>query len=161
MTFNFDKPKRKKAGIILVTIGITALLCIIFFLVFGSKLLLNPGKEFETIQTIGQKTMENESISIPGFESMTIPAGKTLVSANLYNPESNACYFEISIILKSTEEEIYKSKLISPGNHLYQIELSKPLQKGTYDAIVHYDTFTLDGQTPLNGANVPFKLIVN
>lgn len=156
----FSKLNGKKIGLVLVTIGGTMLLCIIFFLVFGSGLLLNPGRDMEPHQTLAPQQDIDDSISIPGFEDMKIPAGKTSVSTYLYNPEDNKCYFEISILLTDTNEEIYKSKLVSPGQKLYQIELTKALEKGQYDAILHYSTFSLENQADLNGANVPFKLIV-
>lgn len=155
----FDKTRRKRSGMILITVGVTAFLCILFFLIFGSELLLNPNRGFEPQQTMVQKNI-NESISIPGFEDMRIPAGKTSVPVYLYNPEDNKCYFEISIILSGTNDEIYKSKLVSPGGKLYQIELKRALEKGSYDAVVHYNTYTLEDYTATNGANVPFKLIV-
>lgn len=154
---SFNKAKGKRTGIIFITVGVTALICLLLFYFFGNKLFLNQEREFEPNQTLGAV---EESISIPGFDSMKIPQGTTLVSTNLYNPDKNTCNFEISIILSSTKEEIYKSKLVSPGQHLYQVELSRVLEKGTYDAILHYNTFSLDENTPMNGANVPFKLVV-
>jgi len=158
MTFN--KAKRKKTGMIFITVGITALSCVILFLLFGNTLLLNTtNREFEPEQTTAQQNV-NESISIPGFETMTIPAGETSVSAYFYNPENNNCYFEISIILSDMGEEIYKSKLVSPGQKLYQIELSEALEKGIYDAMIHYSAYALSDYSDMNGANVPFTLIV-
>ncbi|MDR1914567.1 MAG: hypothetical protein LBQ68_08830 [Clostridiales bacterium] len=163
MKFNFNSLKRKKTGIVFITIGVTALICVILFLIFGSKLLLNPNREFEPEQISDTSTPlqgPNNSITIPGFETLTIPAGKTSVSAYLYNPEENICYFEISILLTDTNTEIYKSKLVSPGQKLYQIELNQALKKGTYDAVVHYSTYALSDYADMNGANVPFTLIV-
>jgi hypothetical protein len=164
MIFNKLKPNhttRKRIGIILIAVGVTALLCCGLFLLFGGKLLINPGQEIEPWQDPFEQISVNESISIPGFESMAIPAGKTTVPATFYNPEENKCYFEISIVLSDTKEEIYKSKLIEPGNRLYQITLNRALARGDYDAVIHYNAYTLTDQQDLNGANVPFTLVVN
>lgn len=153
----------KKIGIICISAGSAALLVVLFFMFFGSTLFLNPGYEFEPEQTPPSSTTGSydESIAIPGMESMTVKADSKNASVKLYNPEGNNCYFEISIILFDEDNEIYKSKLIKPGQQLYEIELNKALKKGTYKATLHYNTYTMDGDyTPLNGANVPFDIIV-
>lgn len=153
--------KRKRLGIILTIAGATALLVTLFFIFFGSKLLLNPEHEFEPEQSVVQSSQQLgfDSISIPGKESMKIQANAKSVSVDLYNPENNKCYFEISILLEDGTE-LYKSKLVKPGQNIYKINLNKELAKGTYNATIHYSTYTMDGNyTPLNGANVPVKLI--
>ena len=70
------KEKRKRLGIILIIAGATALLVILFFIFFGSKLVLNPDYEFEPEQSIVQssKQLDFDSILIPGKESMKIQA---------------------------------------------------------------------------------------
>lgn len=97
-------------------------------------------------------------IAIPGYKNITISAGTKDVKINLQNPEGNPCYFVISLIL-SDGTVIYKSKMIEPGKGLYEIELLESLEKGDYDATVKYETFSLDGLTPLNGAEVKITLI--
>lgn len=120
--------------------------------------------EFEADQqTIATEpaVMDIQSISIPGFKSLTIPANVTSVSVHLYNPETNPCYFEISITIQDGKEEIYKSKLLAPGTDLYNIELNQGLKAGSYDAVLQYNTYSMDDSfTPMNGAQVPFTLKV-
>lgn len=152
--------KRKRLGIILIVAGAVALLVILFFVFFGSRLVLKPQYEFEPEQSIVQSSQELDfdSISIPGKESMTVQADAKNISVDLYNPEDNKCYFEISILLDDGTE-VYKSKLLKPGQHLYKIELSRAFDKGIHNITIHYNTYTTDGNyTPLNGANVPVKL---
>lgn len=155
------RDKRKQLGIILAIAGATELLVTIFFIFFGSKLILNPEYEFEPEQSVVQSSqqLDFDSISIPGKESIKIQANAKSVAVDLYNPENNKCYFEISILLEDGTE-LYKSKLVKPGQNIYKINLNKELAKGTYNATIHYRTYTMDGNyTPLNGANVPVKLI--
>ena len=97
-------------------------------------------------------------IAIPGYKSITIDANKTAVKVNFQNPEGNPCYFEISLLL-ADGTELYKSKMVEPGKGLYDISLSKALDVGEYDAVVKYDTFSLEGLAPMNGAEVKIKLI--
>ena len=42
---------------------------------------------------------EADSISIPGFDFLSLQAGVQEQSMPLYNPENNACYFRISLLL--------------------------------------------------------------
>lgn len=156
-----DAKKRKKLGTVLIVVGVTALICMIFFLIFGGKLLLNPKYQLEPEQNEPTvSAASSDSISIPGMESMKIQANSKNITVDLYNPDTNNCYFEISILLDNGEQEIYKSALMKPGQHLYEIEISKALSAGTYEAVLHYNTYSTDGSyTPQNGANVPFTLI--
>ena len=98
-------------------------------------------------------------ITIPGFDNWTIPTNETLVNCDFYNPDGNSCYFEISIRLSETGTEIYHSRLLRPGQHLYDIELLSPVPAGSYDAVIHYSTYAIEDNSPMNGADVPFRLI--
>jgi FtsZ-interacting cell division protein ZipA len=204
--------KTKRVGEELIVIGITILLCTLFFVFFGTRLLIDTAyledtpqndttsvsdyantdnieeetttmssitndnasksvsvsiedesttKKMQEAQTKSTTTIQQASISIPGVKSMKISKDSKTASVDLYNPSKNNCYFEISIILKDSNKQIYKSNLVRPGQHIYQIDLSQTLPKGEYTAILHYDTYAMDDNyTELNGANIEFTLIV-
>lgn len=152
--------KKKTAGYTLIIVGITALVCILIFIFLGYHFFLKPGVEFEADQTASQTAANSDTISIPGFETWTIDAGKTKAFANFYNPDKNTCYFVISVILDDTGETVYESKYIKPGQHLYEVELTRALKAGNYKATLHYSTYSSTDLTPLNGADVPFDLVV-
>ncbi len=100
-------------------------------------------------------------IEIPGYSEIQIPAGETKVSVNFYNPENNSVYFEINLSLMETGEAIYQSKLLSPGQHLYEIELEQVMEVGEYDMVITYNTYSMDEEyTPRNGATVNCVLVV-
>ena len=102
-----------------------------------------------------------EGIRIPGYKSIEIPAGTKDVSVELTNPEENQVYFQISFYLPETEDSIYTSKMIKPGQSLYEITLEKEMEAGEYPLIIQYDTFTADEEmTPQNGAEVNCTLVV-
>ncbi len=168
--------KSKGFAIALIILGI-------LFLLFSLYGLLNDtgnGNDGSETASSGQEwTLEEEQtkpdgeedtgeeatyISIPGFDTATIAADSESVFLYLYNPTGNSCYFVISIYLTGADGEdelIYQSNLVSPGQELYTITLERSLESGSYDAYVNYATYTMDGEyTPLNGANVPFTLIV-
>lgn len=153
--------KRKMvAGYTLLVAGITALICIALFLFLGYRFVLKPNIEFEADQTRNSTAAESDKISIPGFETWTIDANQTKVYTNFYNPEKNTCYFVISVVLEDTGETIYESRYLKPGQHLYEVELQKALAAGTYSATLHYSTYSMTDLTPMNGADVPFSLVV-
>lgn len=74
----------KKIGIICISAGSAALLVVLFFMFFGSMLFLNPGYEFEPEQTPPSSTTGSydESIAIPGMESMTVKADSKMLLSN-------------------------------------------------------------------------------
>ena len=100
-------------------------------------------------------------IQIPGYKSIEIPAGTKDVSVELTNPEENQVYFQISFYLPETDETIYSSDLIKPGQSLYEITLEKEMEAGEYPLTVQYATFTADEEmAPQNGAEVNCTLVV-
>ena len=108
-----------------------------------------------------QEGSVDEGIQIPGYDSIVIPAGTKDVSVELMNPEENEVYFQISFYLPDTDETIYTSDLIRPGQHLYDITLEREMEAGEYPLTVKYATFTADeAMAPQNGADVSCTLIV-
>lgn len=158
------KLSKNAIGAGLITSGVTAVVCTAFFYFFGDRFfeqVINTfaHEAYQESKDEKKQTAEVDTIAIPGMKSMTIEADSKVVSAELYNPEKNNCYFEISILINE-DEEIYKSNLISPGQTLAEIQLNEELEAGNYEAVLHYATYAMNDYTPLNGANVPFELIV-
>lgn len=113
--------------------------------------------QFKELVTAGA----TDGIKVPGYSTIYVPQGAKEVEVNFFNPEENDVYFEICLVIADTEEEIYKSKLLSPGQHLYSIELNDTLDKGTYDMNIIYNTYSMDEDyTPKNGATVACELVV-
>lgn len=102
-----------------------------------------------------------DTIDIPGYRSITLKAGETRQAVNFHNPEQNTCYFRISLLL-SDGTTLWQSGLIGPGKGVYEIELNKALEAGTYeDAVLKYECFTMDeAQTPLNGSEITLTIHV-
>lgn len=101
----------------------------------------------------------SQGIKIPGYPSITIEADSKNVTMALLNPEGNPCYFKFEIVLKDTDETIFESKYVEPGKAISDVELAKPLSAGEHPAIIKISTLSLDGKSPMNGANVETVLI--
>ena len=126
---NFLKSKKKVIIILLILVVIAGAFGIYQYT--RPKEVTNYDVEFEADQEKPEDedtpSGVEEGIQIPGYESITIPAGTTDVSVELMNPEENNVYFEISFYLPETDETIYTSKMIQPGQHLYEITLDKAM----------------------------------
>lgn len=109
-----------------------------------------------------------QDVAISGRRSMTIPANKKEVTVDFYNPEENDGAYYLSFELRlcndseSGYEVLYTSGLIEPGNSIDRIELSRTLEKGEYDAIIHIQPYRMDeGKTHTNNADIKIALVVN
>ena len=119
------------------------------------------GKEStsDTQQAVTQSASADSSkIDIPGFEKLTLKAGETEQTSPFFNPENNVCLFRLT--LKVNGEDIWTSGDIAPGQKAESMTLSHPLDAGEYQAKLKYDCFTLDGSTPLNGAEIDLAVKV-
>lgn len=131
----------------------------------------------QTKQKDYSNIIENPNISIPGYESLAFKAGKKKQSVNFYNPKENTCYFRISLIIeaddgqgtgeavtddnrKETEEVLWISEYLEPGEEIGSIKLSKELDSGDYPATLRYECFSLKDETPLNGSKLELTINV-
>lgn len=103
---------------------------------------------------------ENPSIAIPGYEGITLKAGTRKQDVALNNPETNTCYFLISLYLEDGTL-LWQSEYLAPGEVSENIVLSQKLEPGTYKALLHYDCFRMNQElSQLNGAETKLTLRV-
>ena len=98
-----------------------------------------------------------ENIAIPGYEKLTFTAGKTTQTVNLKNPPENACTFVLTLTLEGGET-LWTGEALSPGEAFTRITLTRALDAGNYHATLHYDCYTIEGNQPLNGAEIQLTL---
>ena len=101
-----------------------------------------------------------ENIAIPGYEKLSFEAGKTAQAVNLKNPPENACTFVLTLTLDEDGTTLWTGKALSPGETFTRITLNKALDAGSYAATLHYDCFSLQDNTPLNGAEIQLTIEV-
>jgi hypothetical protein len=101
----------------------------------------------------------SDTIAIPGFKRLTVE-GQTLHAGAITNPEQNACYFIVTVIMPGGAE-LYRSTYLAPGQSLGDVETLVPLSPKTYEGVTaKYTCYTLDELKPLNGADITFTLEV-
>lgn len=100
---------------------------------------------------------KNGFIAIPGFEALQFKANQTSQEVNFHNPEKNNCLFLMTLFVEN--EEYWQSGYVEPGKGYYNIELSKLLSAGEYNAELRIQCFRKIG-VELNSAKVTFDLTV-
>ncbi len=108
---------------------------------------------------------QSQGVAIPGWGTITIPANKTEITVDFYNPKQNAGLYYLTFELRLPNENggyevLYKSGLIEAGKHIQKITLSHGLTEGIYDAIIFVQPYRMDGVTPTNNAETQTLLIV-
>ena len=117
-------------------------------------------------QHISDSTAAEEKPTVPqikiaGFSSWHVPAGQTEnIPIALKNPDGNPCYFSFAIVLKDTNETIYQSDMVPPGEAIRKINISKALPEGTYPAIVQIRTNELETGRAMNSADLNLTITV-
>ena len=86
-------------------------------------------------------------VAIPGWGSITLPAGVTEAATTLKNPEANEGWYYLTFEMRlptvdeETGEESYEvlftTGLIPPGQDGNQVALTRALEPGEYNVILH------------------------
>ncbi len=131
------------------------------FLVLALVLLLTAcGAGGDTVERFAEANPgSGGSIAIPGYEKLSFAAGKRAQTVNLKNPPENACAFVLSLTMEGGET-LWTGKALSPGEAFKSITLSRALPAGEYPATLRYDCFSLQDNTPLNGAEIQLTIEV-
>lgn len=132
---------------------------------YGVGLTLDP--DAADVQPQGNNNGPEQDVTIAGMGAVTVPANRKEVSVDFYNPNENAglyyLTFELRLCNDSPQgyEVLYTSGFVDPGKHIYQIKLSRALETGVYDAVIHIQPYRMDqGYTLTNNADIVTRLIV-
>lgn len=131
----------------------------------GVGLVIEPGADGGWFSK-RDNTLEQD-VTISGRRSLTIPANTKEVTVDLYNPKENEGAYYLSFELRlydgseSGYEVLYTSDLVEPGKHIDRVELSRALEKGVYNAVVHIQPYRMNKEKTLtNNADIKISLVV-
>lgn len=148
----------KKYKAIYPVIAVAVILILASFFLFGR----DDKKESNGILWNGKQDIEKEyeqsSISIPGFDVISFKSNSTNQKVNIYNPDTNNCTMSFSIIMPDNTI-LWAEENIQPGYGLYDIQINKELEKGTYEGCV-FTVRCFRDDIELNGCNITFTLYV-
>lgn len=109
-------------------------------------------------------------VAIPGWGSITLPAGVTEASTTLRNPDANADWYYLTFEMRlptvdeetgeETYEVLFTTGLIPPGQYCNQVTLTRALEPGEYDVILHVQPYRMSDLTPTNNADTETRLVV-
>ena len=109
-------------------------------------------------------------VAIPGWGSITLPAGVTEAATTLKNPEANEGWYYLTFEMRlptvdeETGEESYEvlftTGLIPPGQYCNKVTLTRALEPGEYNVILHVQPYRMSDKTPTNNADTETVLIV-
>ncbi|WP_455544487.1 hypothetical protein [Intestinibacter sp.] len=140
--------KSKKTKILIVLI----LLMLIPIGIFINKNISKSELDTNAVKWTQQENNDPKSIKIPGYSTLIIPAKTKNVKITLGNPEGNQCYFKFEVEIGG--ETLYKSDFVQAGYAIEEIELTKILEKGSYDAVIKITPYSLDKKSQYTCANV-------
>lgn len=163
-----EKRRRKKAAIVLLLAAAVFLLgALAWYLPCGKQAgNFSGGVEFNAKSVTTGKKAEDlpKEVTISGIGEIKVNAGETQADVLFTNPDENkgAYYltFELTAEIGGRAVLLYSSGLVEPGKSMSSIELSRPLDKGEYKAVVHVQPYLMDkGLTPTNNADIVTKLV--
>lgn len=73
---------------------------------------------------------------------------------------SDCYYMTFALYLYNNDELLYESGLIEPDEHIHSINLSRPLEAGTYSAYLFVQPYKADKITLCNNGKMDIKLVV-
>lgn len=115
----------------------------------------NIGKRPENKET------EVGNITFSSYSRWHIEAGKSKdVPVRLYNPDVNNHFMTFTIYLSDTREILYQSEQVPPGEGIYLIDITRPLEAGTYNCLIHHATNHIETGAPANNYDAVVKLVV-
>ena len=154
-----DNKKKYIFLLALLTIAISVRVCLY---IFGSRTDTQPvssGIRWDGNNIAVARDKNEKYIAIPCFTDLSFRANQTAQKVNIYNPKENECIMNLSIVL-SDETVIWESDNTLPGYGFHDIELTKPLSSGVYEARLITRCFTMDKKSELNGSSFKFKIKV-
>ena len=99
-------------------------------------------------------------VRFPEIADITLQSDGSVAEVNLINPADNNCRLVFKIILSQTEELLYRSQMVDPGEEIESIVLDQPLQQGTYEAVMHIIAYMPESASEMDATAKPFQLIV-
>lgn len=128
---------------------------------------LEIDKNAQVVPPTTNKVSSSSGVAIPGWSKIIMPANTKTIAVDFFNPEVNKDLYYLTFelrLLDSSEkgyETLYASDLVSPGLHIQEITLSRELEVGEYDGIIHVQPYRMDvNKTATNMADLKTKIIV-
>lgn len=171
-----SKKENDKKGLLLILLLIIVGVGIITYINSSKKLQIitnQGGVNLQIDPRAGEyvpeetETIDEQGVAIPGWVTFSIPGKTTEIPVNFFNPEANEgkyyLKFELRLFADNEQgyEVLYTSGLVEPGLYIQKASLSRELEEGNYNAIIHVQPYYMDEfNTPTNNVDMKINLIV-
>ncbi|MBQ8556869.1 MAG: hypothetical protein IJ438_13520 [Clostridia bacterium] len=101
-------------------------------------------------------------ISIPGWSGISFAAGSRVVSVPFYNPQSNEgwYYLTFQVRLNETEDVLFTTGLIAPGQYCNMVTMNCDLPAGKYEGTLFVQPYLMDDLSVTNNLKMPLSITV-
>ena len=180
MNENCEKREKNRKWLILVLLLIFLLFVMMMCILFTQRKIPDPPEmtgggvglvidpNAENGSPYEYDDISEQGVVIAGWESVTVPANRKEVEVDFFNPKENTRLYYLTFELRlysnngQDYEVLYTSGLVEPGKHINRITLSRELEKGVYEAVIHVQPYRMNEEkTITNNADMRIKLIVD
>ncbi len=131
----------------------------------GVELIIDPDEESGTANR-HDNTLE-QGVVIVGRDSMIFSADTKEQEVSFVNPGENSQMYYLTFEIRLYDingqdyEVLYTSGLVEPEKSINHITLSRKLEKGKYDAVIHVQPYRMnEDKTLTNNVDMRIKLLV-
>lgn len=118
----------------------------------------NTSEPEKTLEFIPADERDSDNITIPGITGLNMKSKQLKQTVDFYNPDSNLCYFKISLYL-SDDTLIYQSDYLKPSEHITEITLHQALRRGIYkNCRLVYQCYSLTDKSELNSGEIKLEI---
>lgn len=89
---------------------------------------------------------------------ITLEDGTSKGKIGIENKSNNVYDIVVKIYLKDSNELIYESTLLKPGDKIEKAKLDKKLEKGTYKAIAYFEAYENEVQQGRSGVEIEINV---
>lgn len=89
---------------------------------------------------------------------ITLEDGASKGKIGIENKSNNVYDIVVKIYLKDSNELIYESTLLKPGDKIEKAKLDKKLEKGTYKAIAYFEAYENEVQQGRSGVEIDINV---
>lgn len=153
----------------ILAIALVAAIVIGAFMVFGqqqdtlTRAGLTPVKTAHEMSGIQEKLDEltrNSMLSVSINRNIVFEDSSTQARANIQDLEDSPYDIQVTITRNDTDDQLYQSGLISPGESIEYIELDNPLSAGTYECSATFGAFERKTGTELGKTVINVQMVV-
>lgn len=102
-------------------------------------------------------------VSLFPFEINVLPVftnGGKKGNIEIKNPQNSNYWVNVKVYLKDTNEFIYESGLLKPGQEVAEASLNKTLAAGSYEAVAYLDVYELDSKDYVGRTSILISILI-